>query len=209
MTFIFLLDKRVVSPLFRAITLKYSKYFNFGVMRKPSRELMHNFQVKQLPAILVMIATESADREMIKFSSVFYDTKEYGGISYLNLTRFFYSVHAKHWADHPDAKKYKGKLGLREYFVDDVKEILLRDFESEQGKDGTSDKETAKGSREVEITFENHERVCTDSSLGLCLIYFVEAKNKKAVKKDLRLFNDLQKMSSIEGKVDKDFFPMP
>ena len=160
---------------------------------------MHNFQVKQIPTLLVMIATKGvkADKGIIQFSSVFYDTKLYGGISYLNLTRFFYSVHEKHWAEHPDAKKYKEKLGLRELFVEELKEIVPKDGEtlSEFGNDD----ETEKGSREVEITFENHKRMCTDSSLGLCLIYFVDAKNKKAVKKDLRLYKDLQKMASIKG----------
>lgn len=160
---------------------------------------MHNFQVKQIPTLLVMIATEGvkADKQIIQFSSVFYDTKLYGGISYLNLTRFFYSVHEKHWAEHPDAKKYKEKLRLRELFVDELKEIVPKDGETltEVGRDD----EAEKGSREVEITFKNHKRLCTDSALGLCLIYFVDAKSKTAVEKDLRLYKDLQKMASIKG----------
>ena len=199
--FIFLSDKRVTSPLLRAITLKYSKYFNYGVVRKPSQEIMHNFQIKQIPTTLVVIATESVsgDKKILQFSSVFYDTKLYGGISYLNLTRFFYSVHEKHWAEHPDAKKsVKGKLGLRELYIDELKEIVSRDgfTFSEEGRDD----ETDKGSREVEITFENHKRVCTDSALGLCLIYFVDANNREAVKEALRLYEDLQEMPSIKGK---------
>ena len=176
-------------------------------MRKPSQELLQNFQVKQLPAILVVIATLSPDKELLTFSSVFYDTKPYGGISYLNLTTFFYSVHEKHWADHPDAKKYKEKVGLKEFYIEDIKEILPRDDISEDGGDDLLDKETEKRSREVEITFENHKRLCTDTSLGLCLIYFADAKNKKEVKKAKRLFKDLQKMPSLEGKAV--CFPTP
>lgn len=181
----------MTSPLFRAITLKYSTYFNFAVLRKPKQEIKDNFQIKKLPAILVMIASASADKSIIKFSSVFYDTKEYGKISYLNLTRFFYSVHEKHWLDHPSAKKYKGNIGLREVFVEDVKVILARESNTQE----VEDKNLVK-----EITFENHKRMCRDSALGLCLIYFVDGKEKKAVKKALKLFKDLQKVSDIKGK---------
>lgn len=183
----------MTSPLFRAIALKYSKYFNFAVLHKPSQEIRHNFQVKKLPAILVMVATESADKELIRFSSVFYDTKEYGEISYLNLTRFFFSVHEKHYLDHPTARKFKGKVGLREFFVDDVKEILAREPEGTYQEDEDN-------ALEKEITFKNHKRMCTDSALGLCLIYFVDGKEKTAVRKALKLFQDLQKMPDMKGK---------
>lgn len=198
MPVILMTDKRVTSPLFRAIALKYSKYFNFGVMRKPSQELMQNFQVKKLPTILVMLATESPNKKVLKFSSVFYDTKLYGGISYLNLTKFFYAVHNKHWAEQPDARKYKGNVGLREFYVEDFKEILSKDGDTSAERESDNVENTA--SREVEITFQNHKRMCSDNSLGLCLIYFLDAKDEKAVKKALRLYKDLQKMSSIKDK---------
>ena len=146
-----------------------------------------------MPAILVMVATESADKELIRFSSVFYDTTEYGEISYLNLTRFFFSVHEKHYLDHPTARKFKGKVGLREFFVQDVKEILAREPETTYQEDGDS-------ALEKEITFENHKRMCTDTSLGLCLIYFLDGKEETTVKKAFNLFKDLQKMPEIKGK---------
>lgn len=140
-----------------------------------------------------MIATESADKARITFSSVYYDTKEYGKISYLNLTRFFFSVHEKHYLDHPDAKKFKGKVGLREFFVEDVKEVLDRESEGSFQED--EDK-----AKEKEITFENHKRMCTDAALGLCLIYFVDGKDKRGVKKALKLYKGLQKMPEMKGK---------
>lgn len=159
---------------------------------------MQNFQVKKLPTILVMLATESPNKKVLKFSSVFYDTKLYGGISYLNLTKFFYAVHNKHWAEQPDARKYKGNVGLREFYVEDFKEILSKDGDTSAERESDNVENTA--SREVEITFQNHERMCSDNSLGLCLIYFLDAKDEKAVKKALRLYKDLQKMSSFKGK---------
>ena len=165
-------------------------------MRKPSQDILQSFHIEKLPTILVMIATESPDKARITFSSVFYDTKLYGGISYLNLTKFFYSVHNKHWGDHPDAKKYKGKVGLKEFYVEDLKEILAKD----EQRDDTLDEK-----REVEVTYENHKRVCTDSALGLCLIYFLYAKEKKEVKKAMGLFKELQKMPSLEGNTKCDF----
>lgn len=137
-----------------------------------------------------MVATESADKELIRFSSVFYDTKEYGEISYLNLTRFFFSVHEKHYLDHPTARKFKGKVGLREFFVEDVKEILAREPSYQEDEDSALEKE---------ITSENHKRMCTDTSLGLCLIYFVDGKEMTTVKA-LKLFKDLQKMPEMKGK---------
>ena len=147
-----------------------------------------------------MVATESADKELIRFSSVFYDTKEYGEISYLNLTRFFFSVHEKHYLDHPTARKFKGKVGLREFFVEDVKEILAREPENAYPEDGDNN------ALEREITFENHKRMCTDSSLGLCLIYFVDGKEKASVKNALKLFKDLQKMPDMKGKAVMNTF---
>ena len=168
-------------------------------MRKPSQELLQNFQVKKLPTILVMLATESSDKKVLKFSSVFYDTKLYGGISYLNLTKFFYSVHEKHWAEQPQARKYKGNVGLREFYVEDFKEILSKDGDTSAERE-SDDVQNKASRREVEITFQNHKRMCSDTSLGLCLIYFLDAKDEKAVKKALRLYKDLQKMSIIRGK---------
>ena len=186
-------EKLDTSPLVRAIALKYSKYFNFGVLNKPSQDIRYNFQARKLPAILVMIATESPDKEIIRFSSVYYDTKEYGKISYLNLTRFFYSVHEKHYLDHPEAKKFEGKVGLRDFFVEDVKEVLATDFESSYQEDEVK-------TLEKEIAFENHKRMCTDSALGLCLIYFVDGKDKRGDKKALKLFKDLQKIPDMKGE---------
>lgn len=154
--------------------------------------MLHNFQLRQTPAILVMIATQSEDKQIIRFSSVIYDTKEYGEISYLNLTRFFFSVHEKHWLDHPDAKKYKGKVGLREFFIEDVKNTLGGEFESDRRED---ESKAAK-----EITFENQNRMCADSNRGLCLIYFVDGKDKKGVRKALKFFKDLRKMSNVRGE---------
>ena len=196
-------DKRETTPLLRAITMKYSRYFNFGVIRKPSQEIMQNFQVKQIPTILVMIGTEGTHngKQIIKFSSVFYDVKLYGGISYLNLTTFFYSVHEKHWAEHPDAKKYKGELGLKEFFVEDVREILARDADVFSEKDGNDalEIETGKGSEAIEITSANHKRICTDSALGLCLIYFLDAKSERYLKNALKLYKDLTQMPKMKG----------
>ena len=143
-----------------------------------------------------MVATESADKELIRFSSVFYDKNEYGEISYLNLTRFIFSVHEKHYLDHPTARKFKGKVGLREFFVEDVKEILARESaENTYQEDGDN-------SLEKEITFENHKRMCTDSSLGLCLIYFVDGK-EETTDKALKLFKDLQEMPEMKGKAER------
>ena len=151
-----------------------------------------------MPTLLVMIATESADKELIRFSSVFYDTNEYGEISYLNLTRFIFSVHEKHYLDHPTARKFKGKVGLREFFVEDVKEILARESENTYQEDGDN-------APEKEITFENHKRMCTDNSLGLCLIYFVDGKEETTVNV-LKLYKDLQKLPEMKGKaVEKHF----
>lgn len=41
--------------------------------------------------------------------------------------------------------------------------------------------------------------MCADTSLGLCLIYFVDGKEKTSVKKALKLFKDLQKMPDMKG----------
>ena len=139
-----------------------------------------------------MIATQSEDKNIVRFSSVIYDPKEYGGISYLNLTRFFFSVHERHWLDHPDAKKYKGKVGLREFFIEDVKNTLGGEFESDRRED---ESKVAK-----EITFENQNRMCADSNRGLCLIYFVNGKDKRGVRKALKFFKDLQKLSNVKGE---------
>ena len=183
--------------------MKYSNYFNFGVVRKPSQEITQNFQIKQLPTILVMIATEGKHegKKILQFSSVFYEPKLYGEISYVNLTRFFYSVHEKHWAEHPDAKEYKRKLGLREFFADDVRKVLTKDsqgFPSED-EDDAIEEEIGKEGKLIEITYQNHKRMCTESALGLCLIYFLDAESERDVKKALKLYEDLQQTSRIKG----------
>ena len=132
---------------------------------------------------------------------MFYEPKLYGEISYVNLTRFFYSVHEKHWAEHPDAKEYKGKLGLREFFADDVRKLLTKDSEefSLEGEDDAIEEEMGKERKLIEITYQNHKRMCTESALGLCLIYFLDAESERDVKKELKLYEDLQQTSRVKG----------
>lgn len=76
-----------------------------------------------------MVVIESVDKEFIRFSLVFYDKNEYGVIFYLNLMRFIIFVYEKYYLDYLIVRKFKGKVGLREFFVEDIKEILVREFE--------------------------------------------------------------------------------
>ena len=137
---------------------------------------------------------------MISTGSVFYDEKAHGDLSYLNLARFIFAVHKKHWYDHPEAKKYTEDIGLDKFHFADTKEILGSEDSGYRKNEKEAQKESAKQAPGTEITFENHKSMCADSALGVCLIYFLDGGDKKQVQKALRLFQNLQEMPSNQGK---------
>jgi hypothetical protein len=185
-------EKRQTAALYKALALKYPTYFNFGVIRKPSPEFRQQFNLKDLPSILVMLSTVLPNNQLT-FSSVPYDTKYYGDVSYLTVSKFLYSVYEKHWKDLPNINKYKGKMNIKDDFVKDTKAIL------DLGMKGKE--ENSKKTKVVveEITHKNYKKLCMENALGLCLIAFIDGKDEQMMKQSIGLMNDVQMMEGLEG----------
>ncbi|XP_031558377.1 putative protein disulfide-isomerase DDB_G0275025 [Actinia tenebrosa] len=183
--------KRQTAALYKALALKYSTYFNFGVVRKPSVEFLQQFHLKDLPEILVMISSFLPNNQLT-FSSIPYDKTSYGAVSYLTVAKFLYSVHEKHWKELPNIKRFKGKMNFKEEFVKESKAILNLGIKKED-----------KSSKEIvvkEITHKNYKVLCKENDLGLCLIAFVDGKDEKIMEKSINLLKDLQRTEDMEGK---------
>lgn len=85
-------------------------------------------------------------------------------------------------------------MNFKEEFVKDSKAILDLGIE-EEGKRQEKVKVFVK-----EITHKNYKELCKENDLGLCLIAFVDGKDKTTMKKSINLLKDLQKREDIKGE---------
>ena len=191
-------EKRVALPEYRAAAFKYSKYFNFGVMRNPSIEFRLKFVIEALPMVVVMLGSMDA-KNRLTFNSVRYESKAYGPLSYFTLAKFIFSVHEKHWKEQPNVKKYKGEMKLRKVYLEDTKGILeeKRSFREEPATSASEEKAVP---QVVQITYENHKKLCKDSTLGLCVISYLDGRDKRSFRQSLRVLRDVQKMAAMDGR---------
>ncbi|XP_032243075.2 putative protein disulfide-isomerase DDB_G0275025 [Nematostella vectensis] len=116
------IDKRETPVVYKALALKYSTYFHFGVARKPSKDLMQKFGVTSLPKCMVLLSTLTSNKQLT-FSAIPYEYS-YGPVSYMTIAKFLYSVHEKHWKDLPMMEKYRGEINLKEVYTADGNEIF-------------------------------------------------------------------------------------
>ena len=193
-------EERTTLPVFRAVALKYSDYFNFGVMRNPHIEFRLRFMVETMPSIVVMLGHMDEKSRMLTFNSVRYDTDAYGKLSYFTLAKFLFSVHEKHWKEQPNAKKYRGEVHLRKLYLDDIRGIQETPQTFQEKPAPKPDPDDEKAATAVEITYENHKQFCSDSSLGLCVISYLDGRDKTSVRRSLRILKDVQNMAEMDGK---------
>lgn len=85
-------------------------------------------------------------------------------------------------------------MNFKEEFVKDSKAILDLGIE-EEGKRQEKVEVFVK-----EITHKNYKELCKENDLGLCLIAFVDGKDKTTMKKSINLLKDLQKREDIKGE---------
>lgn len=137
-----------------------------------------------------MISSLAAKK--FSFSSVPYNVKEYGEISYLSVAKFLYSVHETHWKDLPNIKKFKGKMTLKDDYVKEVKDIFdLNENEQEM---------TTNQFEIQEITPANSKQLCNDSTIGLCLIVFVDGNDKNMKEGSVQLLESVHHEIQSEGR---------
>lgn len=85
-------------------------------------------------------------------------------------------------------------MNFKEEFVKDSKAILDLGIE-EEGKRQEKVEVFVK-----EITHKNYKELCKENDLGLCLIAFVDGKDKTTMKKSINFLKDLQKREDIKGE---------
>lgn len=186
-------DKRQTAALYKSLALKYSKHFNFGVIRKPSAQFVQQFNIKKLPSIVVMLSTLISKK--LTFSSIPYDIKAYGEISYLTVTRFLYSVHETHWKDLPNINKFKGQMTLKDDYMKEIEAILSPE---------QNEKETKSNNFEIqEITHKNHKQFCGDKTIGLCFVVFLDGHDENTKKESFQLMTDVQNALQNEGMYER------
>ena len=167
------------------------------MVKNPSEEERQNYQIKSLPAVLVMLATVLPDEQMT-FGGIHYERNAYGPINYLTFTKFLYSVHEKHWKDLPNLKLFKGKFGLRQFYIEDTTAILETRNSLDQGEEVEKESDHLKQIKE--ITFENQKLLCTEAILGLCLITFADGRERRSLKSIMREVRRAQTFPGMKGK---------
>ena len=153
--------------------------------------------------MLVMMATVLPDERMT-FGGIHYERDAYGPINYLTFTKFLYSVHEKHWSELPNISHYKGKFGLRELYIEDTRAIIETRNLWDQDDDEENELNELPTIRE--ITWQNQKSLCADSALGLCLITFVDGREKRAYEAIMKVLRRTQRLSGMKGKVAEDYF---
>ena len=91
-SFVFVADA-MPPPLFRAVALRFQKYFNFGLITNPSLDDLKVLGLQNIyfdfPSLIVMVTTDPINPQL---NAIIYNTEEMGEMNYPNLVRFLFYV---------------------------------------------------------------------------------------------------------------------
>lgn len=128
----------------------------------------------------------------LSFSSVPYDVKAYGEITYLTVAKFLYSVHETHWKELPNINRFKGKMTLKDDYMEEVKAIFAV---------GENEQDMPTKEFEIqEITHDNYKHLCNDRTIGLCVIVFVDGNDERIKDASIQVLRDVHFKLKSEGR---------
>ena len=191
---IIITERKVTPPLYRALSLKYSRYFNFGVVPSYLAKAALGLKKKvKIPRLDILISTITPNNTAVNMAALNYEVEKYGPIQYRYLIRFLFSAHEKHWKDLPGSKKFTEELGYEEYYKDDLKRIFANPENSKSKKKGQNPDIQ-------EINHESHKKTCDDSTPGYCVVAFLDGR-PKILKDQLSVFTHVYNDELLQGKI--------
>ncbi len=155
----------------------------------------------KIPRMDILISTITPN-STLNMAALTYEVEKYGPVQYRYLIRFLFSAHEKHWSDLPGSQKFTEELGYEEYYKDDLK-IIFANPVSHNSK--SSKKRKVQNPEIQEINYDNHEKICDDSTPGYCVVAFLRGAPKE-LKNQLFVFSQVHNDKRLQGKTLSIFF---
>ena len=149
----------------------------------------------KIPRLDILISSVTPNTTF-NMAALTYEVEKYGPIQYRYLIRFLFSAHEKHWPDLPGSKKFTEELGYEEYYKEDLQRIFANPVSS---KSKSTKKSKAHNTNIQEINYDNHKKICDDSTPGYCIVAFFDGK-PTVFKDQLSVLSQVQAEKQFEGK---------
>lgn len=148
----------------------------------------------KIPRMDILLSTLTQNNTF-NFAALTYEER-YGPVQYKYLIRFLFSAHEKHWPDLPGSKKYTEELDYEEYYKEDLSKI----FANPVSEKSEAEREKSKSWNDLqEIDYENHKKICDDSTPGYCVVAFLDGSSK-AFTEQLSVFSQVHNDKQLQGK---------
>ncbi|XP_066930932.1 uncharacterized protein [Clytia hemisphaerica] len=113
----------------RALALKYSSLFQFGVISRPTKNALNAYAIKSLPHFSGYIIENVTSQPRLK--NYIYQGQLNGPSEYPFLVHFLYLLHKNHFKELPKVRKPKSSDDVRNAGKDDEIELDLEETFSE------------------------------------------------------------------------------
>jgi hypothetical protein len=150
----------------------------------------------KIPRMDILISTLTPN-DTFNMAALTYDVEKYGPVQYRYLIRFLFSAHEKHWPDLPGSKKFTEKLEYEEYYKEDLHRIFANPVSD---KSKSSKKAKVQNPIIQEINYNNHKKICDDSTPGYCVVAFLDG-TPKVFKNQLSVFSQVHNDKQLQGKL--------
>ena len=124
-------------------------------------------------------------------------TERYGPVKYPYLIRFLFSAHEKHWSELPGSNKYLDGLDYEDFYKQDLKIV----FANPVSNDDETGKKAAKLPNITEITYDNHRKICDDSTKIFCIVAFLDGSGLDEFEKNFQEFSEVHKIKHFQGRL--------
>ncbi|GAB1605431.1 hypothetical protein Ahia01_000825200 [Argonauta hians] len=143
-------EEEETCPLFKALSLRFGKYFNFARLVKPSPEDFQRLGTGNafidVPSVLVMVTDSSDPTKTPEFKAILYTKDSFGEMNYPNLLHFFFTVNHQFRYTLPGIGQSFQKT---EEDMEDILEIEKRRFDSFQTFTNYRSPETVQNTQEI------------------------------------------------------------
>ena len=90
-------DDDGTSDLFKAVSVRFEKYFNFGKIGKPTEAETKDLGIAdsdvQIPSLYVMV---SVDGSIETISAIKFDESRFGAMNYTNVMQFLFAINSQY-----------------------------------------------------------------------------------------------------------------
>ncbi|XP_065069532.1 uncharacterized protein LOC135694642 [Rhopilema esculentum] len=168
---IYFSDTDRVKPVLRYFSITLKSIFSFGMLVNPTRDLMGNLSIENLPQLIVLthLNLKSGAFEIIK-----YDKKAYGPYNVPGVLRFLLGVQ-----NESGDKKHRKTL-------EKLLNVEMNDKPSRKQQPGVE-----------ELTYSSIDRICGSKSTAVCVIAFLGNSNKEYIKEKEAILDRVRKSETV------------